>query len=119
MTRVVTVESERGVGVEGEGGEGRGWEGDWGGGEEEEEEGWATVTEEGERWVRLVQRLEVLTTLCGVVGSTIQHRAPPLPYCPLPRQHLQTRFMNTGKQHIHIHIHVHSHTLLQSTGQKS
>ena len=56
-------------------GEGEGWgEGDWGGGE-----GWETVTEEGEEWVRLQMRLEVLTCLCGAVGMAVVSRCPPLP----------------------------------------
>ena len=73
-------------------GEGWGEEGDWGGGGE----GWDTVTEEGEHWVRLLHRLEVLTTLCGCVGLSVMAKAPPLPHCRVPREALEVHLTFRG-----------------------
>ena len=68
-------------------------EGDWGGGGE----GWDTVTEEGEQWVRLQHRLEVLTSLCGVVGLSVMSQTPPLPYLRQPpADRVTVQLMNKG-----------------------
>ena len=58
--------------------------------------GWDTVTEEGEQWVRLQHRLEVLTQLCGTVGLTVMSKTPPLPYMIQPRDTLTVKLMNDG-----------------------
>lgn len=71
-----------------------GWEGDWGG-----EEAWETVTEEGEQWVRLLHRLQVLTVLCGAVGPAVMSKMPPVPYCRAPRrgEELEVRLLTEGR----------------------
>ena len=67
-------------------------EGDWGGGER-----WDTVTTEGEHWVRLLHRLEVLTSLCGAVGLAVMRKSPPVPYLKLPRESLTVHLINRGR----------------------
>lgn len=64
---------EEGGEEEMEEGEGDWGEGGGGGG------GWETVTEEGEEWVGLQLRLQVLTSLWCVVGLAIMNKTPPLP----------------------------------------
>lgn len=74
-------------------------------GEEDVTEAWETVTEEREKWVRLVHHLESLTLLSNAVGQKAMRTLPPIPYTVCEEgeeEEEEGGLVHVGDMHVHL-----------------